>query len=81
MNDLGQRVLFPMSAADSSNLMDGPAASRLGAHRAILFDEDSGRVEKFRPYGLPDGEWLREAAQAPSRLSQSPSEAPRGDDL
>jgi hypothetical protein len=64
MQDFGQRVLFPMSAADSSNLMDSPAASRLGAHRAILYDKDSARTEKFRPYGLPDAEWLTQVESA-----------------
>lgn len=67
MHDFGQRVLFPMSAADSSNLMDSPAASRLGAHRAILYDKDSGAAEKFRPYAPPDSAWLERVAQALAR--------------
>ena len=37
---------------------DSPAASRLGVHRAILYDEGQGRLEKFRPYGRPSTEWL-----------------------
>jgi DNA segregation ATPase FtsK/SpoIIIE, S-DNA-T family len=56
--EFGSRVLFQMSAADSSQLMDGPQASRLGAHRAFLHQEDLGRLEKFRPYALPDPAWL-----------------------
>jgi hypothetical protein len=47
-----------MSANDSSNLMDSPAASRLGQHRAILYSEELGQQERFRPYGLPSKEWL-----------------------
>ncbi|MFV1964374.1 MAG: FtsK/SpoIIIE domain-containing protein [Pirellulaceae bacterium] len=58
LRDLNHRVLFQMSATDSSNLMDSPAASRLGVHRAILYSEEQGQFEKFRPYGLPDGEWV-----------------------
>lgn len=58
LRDLNQRVLFQMSATDSSNLMDSPEASRLGLHRAILYSEDQGRCEKFRPYGLPAEDWL-----------------------
>ena len=38
--------------------METPDASRLGVHRAIFYDEAQGRAEKFRPYGLPSGEWL-----------------------
>jgi hypothetical protein len=58
LRDLDQRVLFQMSATDSANLMDAPAASRLGVHRAILYSEEQGQAEKFRPYGLPQEDWL-----------------------
>jgi hypothetical protein len=52
------RVLFQMSAADSSNLIDTPLASKLGMHRALFYSEDRGQPEKFRPYGLPSEKWL-----------------------
>ncbi|SIO05671.1 FtsK/SpoIIIE family protein [Singulisphaera sp. GP187] len=52
------RVLFQMSANDSSTLIDSPAAGKLGAHRALFFSEEEGRLEKFRPYGLPTDDWL-----------------------
>jgi hypothetical protein len=52
------RVLFQMSAADSSNLIDSPQASRLGPHRAYFHSEEEGRLEKFRPYGVPPDSWL-----------------------
>ncbi len=56
-------VLFQMSPSDSSQLIDTPAASKLGPHRALLYREDLARLEKFRPYGLPSGEWLQEIAR------------------
>ncbi len=59
MRDLEIRVLFRMNATDSSNLIDSPVASRLGEHRAVLYDEGQGRIEKFRPYGPPSPQWLR----------------------
>ena len=59
LRDLDYRVLCQMSATDSSNLMDSPAASRLGTHRALLFSEEQGTYEKFRPYAPPSSEWLR----------------------
>jgi DNA segregation ATPase FtsK/SpoIIIE, S-DNA-T family len=52
------RVLFQMSAADSSNLIDSPLASRLGPYRAFYYTEDQGRLEKFRPYGAVAEEWV-----------------------
>jgi DNA segregation ATPase FtsK/SpoIIIE, S-DNA-T family len=58
LRDFELRVLFQMNAADSSNLMDTPDASRLGTNVAILYDETQGRMEKFRPYGMPSQEWL-----------------------
>ena len=47
-----------MGVADSSNLIDTPAASKLGSHRALFANEEDGRLEKFRPYGVPSEEWL-----------------------
>jgi S-DNA-T family DNA segregation ATPase FtsK/SpoIIIE len=60
LRDVEYRVVFQMNAADSSNLIDHPAASRLGVHRAILYDEGRGTMEKFRPYGVPSEAWLAE---------------------
>jgi hypothetical protein len=58
LREFGMRVLFPMSAADSSTLIDNPAASKLGVHRALFHSEDSSEPEKFRPYAVPGEEWL-----------------------
>ena len=64
LKEFGQRILFQMSAADSSNLLDTPAASRLGRNRALLTQEEQDRPEKFRPYGLPGLEWVRRMCEA-----------------
>ena len=58
LREFEMRVLFQMSPGDSSNLIDSPIASRLGPNRALFSNEEEGRVEKFRPYGLPAAEWL-----------------------
>jgi len=58
------RVLFQMNAADSTTLIDSPAAGKLGMQRALLYNEESGAIEKFRPYSLPDIEWVRKVGQA-----------------
>jgi hypothetical protein len=59
LREFETRVPMQMSVADSSNLIDTPLANKLGMHRAIFFSEEEGRLEKFRPYGLPTDEWLR----------------------
>ena len=60
MREFTLRVLFQMSANDSAQLIDTPAASRLGRTRALFVEEGTERPEKFRPYGLPSEGWLRE---------------------
>jgi hypothetical protein len=56
------RIVFQLSASDSSNIIDSPLASKLGQNRAILHAVDQGTNEKFRPYGPPTAEWLVEVA-------------------
>jgi hypothetical protein len=58
MREFDLRILFQMSVADSSNLADSPLAAKLGLHRAYFYSEEQGRLEKFRPYGLPSEAWL-----------------------
>ena len=58
MREFDNRVLFQMSAADSSNLIDSPLGNKLGQHRALLYSEEQGVSEKFRPYALPSDRWL-----------------------
>jgi hypothetical protein len=53
--DFDLRILFQMSPADSSELIDDAAASRLGLHSALLAVLSEGRREKFRPWQAPDG--------------------------
>jgi len=67
------RVVLQMSAEDSSNLIDTPVASKLGQYRAIFYNEDEGRAEKFRPYMLPSNEWLGDAVQAIERHQEQGS--------
>ncbi len=64
MREFELRVAFQMSAADSASLLDNPAASRLRQHRGLFASEDVGTLEKFRPYGPPSAEWLRQVRQA-----------------
>ena len=63
LRECGLRVLFQMSAGDSSNLIDTPLASRLGQHRALFFHDEMAQPEKFRPYDLPPAAWVAEIRQ------------------
>ncbi|MDQ3332113.1 MAG: hypothetical protein M3552_15920, partial [Planctomycetota bacterium] len=75
MREFDNRVLFQMSAADSSNLIDSPAASRLGANRALLHLDDRGTTEKFRPYGPPSDAWIKQLrGEVPVKDSDEPSD-------
>jgi hypothetical protein len=62
LSEFEMRVVFQMSANDSASLIDSPKAGNLGLHRALLHNEAQGYDETFRPYQMPDAEWLREAA-------------------
>lgn len=63
MRELEWKAIFQMGATDSSTLIDSPAASRLGFHRALLANEESGLLEKFRPYAFPDAGLLEIVAR------------------
>jgi DNA segregation ATPase FtsK/SpoIIIE, S-DNA-T family len=78
MREFDNRILFQMSAADSSNLIDSPAANKLGFHRALAYSEEQGVIEKFRPYALPERAWLQRVKEQLSRAAAAPAGAPAG---
>ena len=57
------RVAFQMSESDSHNLVESAAANKLGQHRALLYNDEAGTVEKFRPYAVPNAAWRTWAFQ------------------
>jgi hypothetical protein len=67
-----------MSGTDSSNLIDSPAANRLGVNRAVLYRDDIGSTEKFRPYGPHSDVWLD---QIERHFSQEQTNLEAADDL
>jgi DNA segregation ATPase FtsK/SpoIIIE, S-DNA-T family len=58
LRELEMRVVFQMSANDSSTLIDSPTAGKLGKNRGLFHSEEQGILEKFRPYRWPGEEWL-----------------------
>jgi len=71
LTEFEMRVLFQMSVNDSASLCDDPKASTLGLHRALLYNEQEGYLETFRPYALPAVEWIEEAAGKMGTVKQS----------
>jgi hypothetical protein len=71
MRELTMRVVFQMNVNDSSNLIDSPLASKLGLHRALFFNEEDGRLDKFRPYGLPSEAWLTRVREQLARRAEA----------
>jgi hypothetical protein len=78
MREFDNRILFQMSASDSSNLIDSPAANKLGFHRALAYSEEQGVMEKFRPYGLPERAWLQRVKEQLARAAPSGAAASAG---
>ncbi|MGZ3488994.1 MAG: hypothetical protein ACXVBY_19270 [Isosphaeraceae bacterium] len=60
LREFEMRVLFQMSPTDSGGLLDSPAASKLGRNRALFASEKQNWLEKFRPYGVPSEQWIKE---------------------
>ena len=59
-----QRAILQMSATDSANLIDSPVAGKLGMNRGLLFNEEQGTLEKFRPYRMPSDDLVARVAAA-----------------
>jgi pimeloyl-ACP methyl ester carboxylesterase len=70
LSEFEMRVLFQMNANDSASLIDSPKAGSLGLHRALFFNSQEGHLETFRPYALPNTEWIEHAAQNLARVSK-----------
>ena len=51
VREFAQRVLFQMSATDSSTLMDTPAAAKLGRTRALFLTEEPSAPRSSDPTG------------------------------
>jgi len=62
LSEFEMRVVFQMSANDSASLIDSPKAGNLGLHRALFYHEQEGYLETFRPYAMPQPDWLRQLA-------------------
>lgn len=60
LREFETRIAFRMNQTDSSNLVDSPVAVGLENGRAIIYRDQTGTTEKFRPFAWPTTEWLDE---------------------
>jgi DNA segregation ATPase FtsK/SpoIIIE, S-DNA-T family len=60
MREFENRVAFRMNPTDSASLIDSPAAAAMTPGRAILYRDQTGATEKFRPFAWPSEVWLDE---------------------
>ncbi|MGQ0629329.1 MAG: FtsK/SpoIIIE domain-containing protein [Phycisphaerales bacterium] len=70
LREFDGRVLFQMSQADSSALIDAATAGTIGQNRALFYSEEQGLIEKFRPWALPEEAWIERVRRAMRRDGQ-----------
>lgn len=63
LTEFGWRVLMQVSEDASNNLMNSPAASRLGEQRAYAFNDETNAIEKFIPFALTEAAQLEAIAR------------------
>ena len=59
LREFEHRIAFRMNQTDSASLVDTPVAATLGPGRAIVYRDQTGTTEKFRPFAWPSDEWLK----------------------
>jgi hypothetical protein len=70
LREFENRIAFRLNQTDSASLVDSPAAASLGPGRAILYRDQTGTAEKFRPFSWPDDEWLSDVFRDPRTSAQ-----------
>ncbi len=63
LREFENRIGLRMNQTDSASLVDSPVAAGLGPGRALLYRDQTGAVEKFRPFAWPTNEWLKQVAE------------------
>lgn len=72
LREFETRIAFRLNQTDSSSLVDSPVAAGLENGRAIIYRDQTGTTEKFRPFAWPSTEWLD---QLPSDAHRTTSES------
>jgi hypothetical protein len=72
------RVLGPTDPARSRALIDSAAAGDLAPNQAVLYDEPSARMTRFRPFALPRADWVGSLGNGSAARQASTVEPPVG---
>lgn len=65
------RIAFRMNQTDSASLVDTPVAASLGQGRAIIYRDQTGTTEKFRPFAWPSEQWLKTLVETDASVQES----------
>lgn len=64
LREFALRVAGPMSEEESTTFIESEAAATLRTNQAVLYDEDWGKLIRFRPYSIPSEDWLQRLVNA-----------------
>lgn len=62
LREFENRIAFRMNQTDSASLVDSPVAAGLGQGRALVYRDQLGAIEKFRPFAWPSQSWMEQLA-------------------
>lgn len=62
LREFENRIAFRLNPTDSASLLDTPDAAALTGGRAILYRDQTGAAEKFRPFAWPETRSISPAA-------------------
>jgi S-DNA-T family DNA segregation ATPase FtsK/SpoIIIE len=65
LREFDSRIAFRLNQTDSSSLIDTPAAASLSPGRAILYRDQTGAADRFRPFSWPSQQWLATVHASP----------------
>ena len=71
LREFDNRVAFRLNQTDSASLIDTPAAASLSQGRAILYRDQTGSADRFRPFSWPSTEWLNSVSAPAANQSGS----------
>lgn len=60
LREFENRIAFRMNQTDSASLVDSPVAAGLGQGRALVYRDQLGTIEKFRPFAWPSQAWIEQ---------------------
>jgi S-DNA-T family DNA segregation ATPase FtsK/SpoIIIE len=72
LREFDNRIAFRLNQTDSASLIDTPAAAGLSQGRAILYRDQTGTADRFRPFNWPTDEWLQSTTAGAEAAMEHP---------